>query len=206
MSPTTGQPAAALRSRNSLTRYIFGHTPENSAAAGALTHPRPALDSVPQHVGTPSAPGQPGSQSVPVRLRRGDGDGSLQVTAEAAAGGGSADSPAAPAADMSELPPVAAYRRAIVQSLADTVGTVTGPLQQGGRSYVRLLNRVISGGELLGAVDDGEVGGAAEQAPRGVHGAREPGAEALLALTLEAFTDICRYPRYGAIPCVWSHM
>eukprot|EP00892_Ulva_mutabilis_P005601 jgi/Ulvmu1/3412/UM016_0030.1 len=129
------------------------------------------------------------------------GTTSPAVGAAVTPGGGAEsamDSPVAPAADVAELPPVATYRRAIVQSLARTVGSVTGPLRQEGQSYARLLRRMVSGGELLGAVEDGELGDAAageRQGEKGGSGAREPGAEALLALTLEAFTDVCRYPR-----------
>lgn len=108
---------------------------------------------------------------------------------------GDIDSPVAPSADVTELPPVAAYRRAIVQSLSHTVGAVTGPLRQSSQSYARLINRIITGGEMLGAAEDGELGAGAAAAEAGARAAREPGAESLLALTLEAFTDVCRYPR-----------
>lgn len=108
---------------------------------------------------------------------------------------GAVDSPIAPSADASELPPVATYRRAIEQSLANMVGTVTAPLRSGQQTYRRLMSRMVSGGEMLGPVEDGEVGDEGTEKEAAGGGAQQPGAEALLALTLEAYTDICRYPR-----------
>lgn len=90
---------------------------------------------------------------------------------------------------------------------AHTVAQVSGFSPEG---YAQLLRKVVSGEYLLGESDelhsddergDGGAGGAAlhSVALSGAAGeeerARDAGCELLLALCLEAFTDLCRYPR-----------
>jgi Alpha/beta hydrolase domain containing 18 len=101
---------------------------------------------------------------------------------------------AAPGSDDVDVPPVATYRAALLESMQMTVGAVSATLRL---QAAQAANR----GVQAPPTPPAQRGSPLQRGNRDTVCARDGSAsshisaKALLALTLEAYTDLCRYPR-----------